>query len=43
VRRNVSWHTEPLDQALLAEVQKILAPVMNKQWDYDAPIAVQTL
>ena len=39
VRRNVGWHTEPLDQALLAEVQKILAPVMNKQWDYDAPIA----
>jgi aryl-alcohol dehydrogenase-like predicted oxidoreductase len=39
VRRNVGWHAEPLDQALLAEVQKILAPVKDQQWDYDAPIA----
>lgn len=35
VRRNVTWHEEPLDPALLAAVQHILAPVMNKQWNYD--------
>jgi L-galactose dehydrogenase len=38
VRRNVAWHEEPLDSALLAGVQQILAPVMNKQWDYDAAV-----
>ena len=26
------------DAALLAEVQRILALVMNKQWDYDAGV-----
>ena len=35
VRRNVAWQEEPLDRAVLAEVQRVLAPVMNKQWDYD--------
>ena len=38
VRQNVQWHTEPFDPDLLVEVQLILAPVMNKQWDYDAPL-----
>jgi aryl-alcohol dehydrogenase-like predicted oxidoreductase len=38
VRRNVEWHDEPFDPALLAAVQDILAPVMNKQWDYDAAV-----
>ena len=38
VRRNVEWHDEPYDPALLAAVQDILAPVMNKQWDYDAAV-----
>ncbi len=38
VRRNVAWHEEPCDAALLARVQQILAPVMNRQWDYDAPL-----
>ena len=38
VRRNIQWHEEPLDPGLLAAVQGILAPVMNKQWDYDAPL-----
>ena len=36
VRRNVQWHEEPFDPGLLAAVQHLLAPVMNKQWDYDA-------
>ena len=38
VRRNVAWHEEPFDSALLARVQQVLAPVMNKQWDYDAAV-----
>ncbi len=35
VRRNVAWHEEPYDPTLVAEVQRILSPVINKQWDYD--------
>ena len=35
VRRNVVWHEEPCDTALLADVQRLLSPVRNKQWDYD--------
>jgi aryl-alcohol dehydrogenase-like predicted oxidoreductase len=38
VRRNVGWHEDPLDPALLASVQEILAPVKDKQWDYDAAV-----
>jgi aryl-alcohol dehydrogenase-like predicted oxidoreductase len=38
VRRNVAWHEEPCDVALLAEVRCLLAPVLNKQWDYDAVV-----
>jgi len=34
VRRNVTWHEEPCDPALVAEVGKILEPVFNKQWNY---------
>jgi aryl-alcohol dehydrogenase-like predicted oxidoreductase len=34
VRRNVQWHEEPCDLQLAAEVQKILEPVRDKQWDY---------
>lgn len=34
VRRNVQWHEEPCDAALLAKVRKILQPVFNKEWDY---------
>jgi aryl-alcohol dehydrogenase-like predicted oxidoreductase len=34
VRRNVQWHEEPCDMGLVAEVQKILKPVFNKEWDY---------
>jgi aryl-alcohol dehydrogenase-like predicted oxidoreductase len=35
VRRNVAWHEEPCDAVLLADVQRLLSPVRNKQWDYD--------
>ncbi|MGA2661416.1 MAG: aldo/keto reductase [Verrucomicrobiota bacterium] len=38
VRRNVQWHEEPFDPDLLAAVRRLLAPVMNKQWDYDAAV-----
>lgn len=34
VRRNVAWHEEPYATELLAEVQQLLQPVMNKQWNY---------
>jgi aryl-alcohol dehydrogenase-like predicted oxidoreductase len=34
VRQNVQWHEEPCDLQLVAEVQKILEPVLDKQWDY---------
>ena len=39
VRQNVRWHEQPFDAELLAQVRKILAPVMNRQWDYDAPLS----
>ena len=35
---NLAWHEEPYDPGLLKEVRQILAPVMNKQWDYDAGV-----
>jgi len=34
VKRNVEWHEEPFDPALLDQVSKILAPVFNRQWTY---------
>ena len=34
VRRNVQWAAEPCDPVLLAAVQNILQPVMNKEWAY---------
>jgi len=34
VRRNVEWHEESCDLGLTAEVQKILEPVRDKQWEY---------
>ena len=34
VRRNVEWSQEPVDRQLVAAVQRILAPVSNKQWEY---------
>ena len=38
VQRNVQWHEDPFDPALLADVQHVLTSVMNKQWDYDAAV-----
>jgi aryl-alcohol dehydrogenase-like predicted oxidoreductase len=38
LRRNIGWYGEPYDATLLAEVRKILAPVMDQQWDYDAGV-----
>ncbi len=34
VRRNIECHEEPCDMAMLAEVRKILQPVLNKEWSY---------
>jgi L-galactose dehydrogenase len=34
VKRNVEWHEEPYDTSLVAEIQKILEPVLNKGWNY---------
>ncbi|MGA3347721.1 MAG: aldo/keto reductase [Candidatus Sulfotelmatobacter sp.] len=34
VRRNVEWYQEPVDLQLVAEVQKLLSPVRDKQWNY---------
>lgn len=36
--RNLAWFTEPLDQDILHEVRRILAPVIDKQWNYDAGV-----
>ena len=34
VRRNVADHEQPYDKALLEQVQKILQPILNKEWSY---------
>ena len=34
VRKNVRWSEEPYDEALLKEVQAILEPIRNKEWNY---------
>ncbi|UCH27552.1 MAG: aldo/keto reductase [Trueperaceae bacterium] len=36
VRRNLAWAQEPYDPVLVAQVQRILEPVMNRQWRYSA-------
>ena len=38
VIRNLQWHAEPLDTALLREVGRILQPVKDLQWNYDQPV-----
>jgi len=38
LQRNLDWYGEPYDAALVAEVRKILAPVMDQQWNYDAGV-----
>jgi L-galactose dehydrogenase len=37
VETNLRWMKQPPDQALLAEVQAILAPVRNKTWTSGRP------
>jgi aryl-alcohol dehydrogenase-like predicted oxidoreductase len=34
VKHNVQWYEEPCDMALVAQVQEILKPVLNKDWNY---------
>lgn len=34
VDRNVQWYSEPCDYELVAEVQRVLEPIMNLQWAY---------
>lgn len=34
LRRNLEWSVQPVDRNLVAEVQRILEPVMNRQWPY---------
>jgi aryl-alcohol dehydrogenase-like predicted oxidoreductase len=34
IQRNVAWYEEPVAADLPADVQKLLQPVMNKQWNY---------
>jgi aryl-alcohol dehydrogenase-like predicted oxidoreductase len=36
IQRNVRWHEEPFDKALLQEVQRILTPVFNLQWVFES-------
>ena len=38
VLRNIAWHEGIYDAELAHQVQEILAPVRNRQWDYDAGI-----
>jgi L-galactose dehydrogenase len=37
ITKNVRWISEPIDQLLLAEVQKILARIRNKTWPSGRP------
>ena len=41
VRRNVRWVEEPYEAELIDAVRDILAPVRDKQWDYDAGVERQ--
>ncbi len=34
IRRNVAWHEESIDTALLSTVLQLLQPVMNRQWHF---------
>ena len=35
---DMAWHEEAYAPSLLADVQSLSAPVMNKQWDYDGGV-----
>src|SRR5690606_10525255 len=34
LKRNLRWAREPVDRELVARVQRILEPVMNREWAY---------
>lgn len=34
LRRNLRWAAEPVDWRAVAEVQRALEPIMNRQWDF---------
>jgi aryl-alcohol dehydrogenase-like predicted oxidoreductase len=38
VERNIKWIEEPYEGELIEAVREILAPVMDKQWDFDAGV-----
>lgn len=38
LQRNLEWYGEPCDASLVMEVRKILAPVIDLQWNYDAGV-----
>lgn len=38
VKRNLEWYYEPYEEEMVEELRKILAPVIDKQWDYDAGV-----
>ncbi|MDX1680154.1 MAG: hypothetical protein R3242_05415, partial [Akkermansiaceae bacterium] len=38
LRRNLKWIEEPYEEELIRGVRKILEPVMDHQWDYDAGV-----
>lgn len=41
LRRNLAWLAQPVDRRRVAAVQRLLEPVMNRQWAYEAqPAAV---
>ena len=38
LKRNLEWAEEPYEQELIEKVRKMLAPVIDHQWDYDAGV-----
>ena len=36
--RNLQWYNEPYDADLVEELRTLLAPVIDKQWNYDAGV-----
>lgn len=38
LKRNLEWIEEPYEEELIEKVRKMLAPVIDHQWDYDAGV-----
>ncbi|TVQ28324.1 MAG: hypothetical protein EA383_00770 [Spirochaetaceae bacterium] len=34
LQKNLEWYSQPVDYGLVAEIQELLEPVMNLQWEY---------